>query len=91
MTITTSDFQLLGREYSGSTLFWLGGTDIGHEGTWIWESSVEPVDDFVWDENEPGSGITYNCMAWYRKDSVDKAIDYDCDHSFFYPLCQIPI
>merc|ERR1719342_1889091 len=80
---------LLGRE-SQNSFFWLGGTDIGHEGTWIWESSVEPVDDFVWYGNEPDNGISANCMIWYRYNGYDKARDAICDNSY-YPLCQIPI
>merc|ERR1719300_1162675 len=75
---------LLGRESQGASLyFWLGGTDIGHEGTWIWESSVEPVADFVWQDNEPGSGISYNCMGWfhYDNDGYDKAYDLPCGNS----------
>ena len=89
MTITTSDFKLLGRE-SQNAFFWLGGTDIGHEGTWIWESSVEPVADFVWYESQPNDRISENCMGWHRYDGHDKAHDLDCDGSW-YPLCQIPI
>ena len=67
---------------------WVGGTDRGHEGTWYWESSREPVEDFVWDENHPAIDIKYNCMAWYY--SVESVRDYPCD-STYYPLCQIPI
>merc|ERR1719481_1199740 len=65
---------LLGQEYQGSIYFWLGGTDIGHEGTWIWESSMEAVADFVWEENHPREAITLNCMYWYHNSGYyDKA------------------
>merc|ERR1719342_1846683 len=72
---------LLGRESPTSADFWLGGTDIGHEGTWIWEGSIEPVADFVWKENYPRDSISVNCMTWQRINGYDKAVDLPCDAS----------
>ena len=71
--------------------FWLGGTDLGHEGTWIWISSMQPVEDFVWYKDalgEPHESVNDNCMAWYRNRGFDKARNYPCSDSH-YPLCQI--
>ena len=34
--------------HEGSYRFWLGGSDMGHEGDWKWINSGEPVPDFVW-------------------------------------------
>ena len=71
--------------------FWLGGTDLGHEGTWIWISSIQPVEDFVWYKDalgEPHESVNDNCMAWYRNRGFDKARNYPCSDSH-YPLCQI--
>jgi len=71
--------------------FWLGGTDLGHEGTWIWISSMQPVEDFVWYKDalgEPHESVNDNCMAWYRNLGFDKARNYPCSDSH-YPLCQI--
>merc|ERR1711915_1066788 len=79
---------LIDQENGVGSRFWLGGSDRGHEGTWYWESSREPVEDFIWDENYPAQSIEYNCMAWYY--SVESVHDYPCDSSY-YPLCQIPI
>ena len=71
----------------GAYAFWLGGTDLGFEGLWIWENSREPVGDFVWADGQPDDGITHNCMAW---GTGDVAFDNPCTYKY-YPLCQIPI
>merc|ERR1712136_381884 len=36
---------LIDQENAVGSRMWVGGTDRGHEGTWYWESSREPVED----------------------------------------------
>merc|ERR1711894_705794 len=43
--------------------YWVGATDQRHEGNWLWES-MEPVQDFVWFENQPSNSAKQNCMFW---------------------------
>ena len=35
-----------------SNSFWLGATDLYHEGAWIWGNSMKPVEEFIWEEGE---------------------------------------
>ena len=73
----------------GDYLFWLGGTDRGLEGSWIWENSRVAVSEFVWIDNEPNNGIDGNCLYW-RYD-FNGGADAPCTHATSrYPLCQIP-
>ena len=77
----------------GEYYFWLGGTDRGLEGSWIWENSREPVADFVWYGDNPYLGIDGNCMYWYYPGgATGPSAAGDC-HCLIerYPLCQIPL
>merc|ERR1712126_351324 len=44
---------------------WLGATDIGNEGHWIWIHSDTQVTEFFWRNAQPYCSTTYgcNCMA----------------------------
>ena len=75
-------------DHEGSIAYWMGGTDMFHEGSWIWGNSGLPVQEFIWDINRPYNDSTKNCLLW---DGT-----YDCGHDWyctseFYPLCQIVI
>ena len=66
--------------------WWLGGTDRGREGDWIWMKSLRPVPDFVWWQTQPNGGLSENCMYT----TVDAGIsfwDIACDETH-YPVCQ---
>ena len=84
------DYLRVLMNHEGNYFYWLGGTDRGHEGTWIWENSMEPVADFVWNQGEPNGGINGNCMQWYYGGGGVVG-DTRCDYSGVHPLCQIPL
>merc|ERR1711953_93406 len=66
--------------------YWVGATDQRHEGTWLW-GSMEPVQDFVWFENQPSTSAKQNCMFWSWE--ADGAGDDRCSFSIaIFPLCQ---
>ena len=46
----------------GRRNWWLGGSDRGREGDWVWTKSLRPVGDFVWWQTEPNGGLNENCM-----------------------------
>ena len=75
-------------DHEGAYVFWLGGTDLGNEGSWIWLGSREPVPDFAFFDGQPSEGINANWMGWWP--TRDGGGDDACDRTF-YPLCQIPI
>nr|ANG56318.1 C-type lectin [Meretrix meretrix] len=44
--------------------FWIGGTDWGNEGTWIWEPSQTPISYIVWGQGQPNNrNNSENCLA----------------------------
>ena len=76
--------------HEGVKYYWLGGTDKGHEGHWIWENSIKPIEEFVWYQGEPNGGINSNYMLW-SFNSGGAVGDVPWDYANVHPLCQIPI
>ena len=84
------DFFVMERDVieaeGGRKTWWLGATDRGREGDWIWMKSLKPVGDFVWWRNQPNGGLAENCMYT----TVDSGIgfwDIACDEEY-YAVCQ---
>jgi len=44
---------------TNSPYWWVGATDINHEGLWVWPD-LSPVDRFVWYHNQPDQGLSSN-------------------------------
>jgi len=68
---------------------WLGGNDIGEEGTWRWIHSAELITETFWaSDSRPKNDDTINCLdmdnygtkGWY---------DYDCETELSI-ICQRP-
>jgi hypothetical protein len=74
-------------ESLGKFNWWASGTDIGHEGNWVWEGSLAPVERFVWGPGLPVGGLTWNCMFLGNTYNY-RGIDGLCS-SNLYPICQI--
>ena len=75
-------------ETLGTAFYWAGASDVGREGTWIWSSSLEPVEDFVWGPGEPASGYAGNCLVLISGYGY-KGIDGSCEELYkWYPICQ---
>ena len=84
------DFFVMERDVieaeGGRKTWWLGATDRGREGDWIWMKSLKPVGDFVWWQTQPNGGLAENCMYT----TVDSGIgfwDIACDETY-YAVCQ---
>merc|ERR1712025_770007 len=73
-------------EFIGAAYYWVGATDKGREGKWIWISSLEPVDDFVWHTGYPRSSYKHNCMFLHV--SWDYEAADATDTVTYYPICQ---
>ena len=71
-------------DHEGAMAWWIGGTDQGREGKWIWISSLTPVENFVWYPNF-ANAETANCMYL---DSINVgANDAPCTRTY-KPICQ---
>ena len=78
-------------DHEESRDWWTSGTDQGREGHWYWASSLSPVADFVWDENQPdsASGKQQNCLALVDT-FLFRGHDIMCDGEAYlvFPICQ---
>ena len=62
----------------GITAWWLGLTDQGHEGRWVWQHSVEDTSYTNWAPNYPGSSNAEDdCAVMTSRDSFMWS-DTDC-------------
>ena len=79
-------------DHEESRDWWTSGTDQGREGHWYWASSLSPVADFVWNEDQPDGGIDQNCLALLDT-YLFRGHDMNCDltdssQSPIFPICQ---
>ncbi|XP_069943457.1 perlucin-like protein [Cherax quadricarinatus] len=67
--------------------FWMGGTDEGHEGYWVWisDNSAIPL-DWHWWPGQPDGGTNANYACIYTPDFYFHSCDNDIK---IYALCQI--
>jgi len=67
---------------------WLGATDVGHEGTFIWQSSGKPLSFTNWFYLNPNNwGGNENCL---QQNFVDfKWNDVQCDQSGQITMCEM--
>ena len=70
--------------------WWLGGTDKGREGRWVWMNTLSVVEDFVWWSREPNGGLAQNCLYKSYVNSYTGLADVLCNNAY-YPVCQIII
>jgi len=79
----------LEEEFTGSRSWFIGLTDSGHEGRWIWEHSIEDADYTSW---APGYPRNYNsgddCAALSSREGY-KWTDVSCEETFGSPICGI--
>ncbi|XP_060072174.1 perlucin-like protein [Ylistrum balloti] len=67
--------------------YWLGGSDIMHEGHWIWMSNIEPMLYTNWHAPDPNNGNQgEDCLLnnWYK---MGEWADGECEWKEFY-ICQ---
>ena len=66
--------------------WWVGGTDLGKEGRWIWLGSLSPVPEFLWQSGYPRNDSKLNCLMF--EDAWNYAgYDYRCRYHAM-PICQ---
>ena len=75
-------------DYDEYRVWWIGGTDIDHEGKWTWESSGLPIKDFIWSSKQPDGGTDQNCLDLEYTNYL--AHDTRCNN-LYYPICQFLI
>merc|ERR1712136_694571 len=76
-----------------TTDIWLGATDIGDEGTWIWIHSDTKVSEPFWKNGQPSCGFDCNCLALAIStiDEFSGWFDAHCDHNYERTVvCQKP-
>jgi len=80
-------------EFYGPRRWWLGLSDTGHEGTWVWTHSYQEVSETFWGSGSPSNQVGNNLdcaialledpgkLAWY---------DISCEekNSTTAPICQ---
>jgi len=73
----------------GVDSWWLGLSDLGHEGRWIWQNSLEEVEFTNWAANSPvDSDFDKNCVAMKTENDLQWS-DESCTNSAkASPICQ---
>jgi len=72
----------------GVESWWLGLSDLGHEGRWIWQNSVEEVSYTNWAENYPTAGdVEQNCVVMKTENELEWS-DELCTTTRASPICQ---
>jgi len=76
--------------------FWIGLTDIAHEGTWVWVNNVTQRAPFYWVDGEPNNHGEQgeNCAGtYYRVGRNVRETWYDgkCNHHQYHWICEVPI
>ena len=79
--------QLIDSQTSNHT-WWVGGTDLGRDGKWIWLPSLGNVSSFGWAEGQPDEGPNASCLAMSPERGY-KWSDENCIDSAFFPICQV--
>jgi len=84
-------------EFYGHREWWLGLSDIGHEGTWVWTHSFEEVSETAWAPGTPNHGVgnDLDCAITVLADSAMGELVWDdvsCEETVpndvKAPLCQ---
>merc|ERR1712215_257475 len=73
-------------QYYDKTSWWIGASDLGREGRWIWMDSLSPVESFVWHKAYPNGGVTENCL-YLNSGGKYEGYDNPCSVRYF-PICQ---
>ena len=50
--------------------FWLGGNDIRQEGTWVWDSNGDSIEDNYWKNDNHRSKGNEDCLVMKKDDEL---------------------
>ena len=86
MDLLVADLYFL-EDIVGKLDWWTGANDIGSEGSWKWQSSLDSVGSYVLYGNEPNNGAASDCM--YLNDGYEYlGADAPCTNRY-HPICQL--
>jgi len=72
----------------GVESWWLGLSDLGHEGRWIWQNSLQEADYTNWATDYPSSGdVEKNCVTMTAENDLQWS-DELCTSTRASPICQ---
>jgi len=72
----------------GVEAWWLGLSDLGHEGRWIWQNALQEADFTNWADGSPiDSGIENNCVSMRAENDL-RWNDEPCTNSRASPICE---
>ncbi|XP_039429135.1 lectin subunit alpha-like [Culex pipiens pallens] len=79
-------------KFSNASRFWLGGSDLAEEGTFVWAPTGRLVTFAAWAENEPNNvNGTENCIEIIHNTYVNirwQWNDHDCRGFTTYFVCE---
>ncbi|KAK3097405.1 hypothetical protein FSP39_009344 [Pinctada imbricata] len=76
--------------FVGWRIYWIGGTDLGTEGTFYWEHTGKAISNktySLWHGHEPNGRTRENCLMAWHKTFKNEWNDQSCDIPQAY-LCE---
>jgi len=82
-----TSLAMLQQTHVGVTSWWIGLTDQGHEGSWVWQHSTEEATYTNWADGHPTLGDYRDCGIMEARNQFQWE-DVDCLTVSAYPICE---